>query len=128
MAREETMGSDDNDLFIGEDKILEHFVDDDNATGTGLKMIDMTGWDMKWVLRKSDNAADPALFSKDASIQGVFNASPTVNTQRAVVTLTDDDLNTLKAIRYRYSWKRFDAGVETVTGFGDFIPKRVTAR
>lgn len=118
MAREVDMGGDDNDLFIGEDKIFEHAIVDENDAP-----VDITGWEIHWVLRKSDGAADPALFDKTASIQGVFNVD-----QRAVVQLTDTEMNTLKAIPYRYSWKRLNDGVETVTGFGYFTPKIVTAR
>lgn len=118
MAIETDMGGDDNNLFIGEDKTFEHTVVDENGAA-----VDMTGWDFHWVLRKSDGAADPALFDKTASITGVF---PT--TQKASVTLTDTEMNTLKAIPYRYSWKRLNDGVETVTGFGNFTPKLVTAR
>lgn len=118
MARETDMGGDNNDLFIGEDKIFEHFVVDENNAP-----VDITGWDLRWVLRLADATADPPLFEKLASIQGVFNTD-----QRGVVTLTDTEMNTLKPIPYRYSWKRFNDGVETVTGFGNFTPKRVTAR
>jgi len=50
------------------------------------------------------------------------------NTQRWVVVLTDTQMNTVKAIPYRYSWKRVDDGVETVTGFGYWTPKLVTNR
>jgi hypothetical protein len=111
-------------LFVGEDKILRFELydpDDDTAS------IDMTGWTLLFDVRLKDNSADPAILSKTPSLTGVFNAVRTSNTQRAIVTLTDDDMNLFKEKTYRWSWKRMDAGSETVLGWGDFTPQKATA-
>lgn len=121
MAEEVTIGN-DGSLFVGEDKTLKLEVLDSAGVP-----VDLTGWTILFDARKSNTSADPALLSKNASVTGVYNAARATNTQRAVVALTDTELNTLKAITYRYSWKRMDDGSETVLAYGDFIPQKATA-
>lgn len=123
MAEETDIGGDNNDFFVGEDKGFELGpVVDKNGVP-----VDMTGWDLRFVVRKSDNKADPAMFEKTAVILGTYSATPASNTQFARVVFTDTETETLKAIPYRQSWKRYDNGVETVLAFGNWEPKRVTA-
>lgn len=109
-------------LFVGEDKTLRLELLD-----TALVPIDMAAWTMLFDVRTTDNASDPALLSKTPSVSGAYNAVRATNTQRAFVTLTDVDLNTLKARTYRYSWKRMDADNETVLAWGDFTLQKATA-
>ena len=150
MAQKVTIGGED-DLFIGTDQtirfeifsIASGVVDSSAAkqamqtyrdTGTAPSNfdtlwtpVDMSGWTVLFDVRTSDTASS-ALASKTASITGSYNATRTSNTQRAVVTLTDDDLaSTIFSEKtYRYSLKRTDAGSETVLNYGDFKPERVT--
>jgi len=109
-------------LFVGEDKtfILE-------VLDTAGIPVDMSTWSVSFVVRKQDNSPDPAIFDKSASITGVYNAVRATNTQRAVATLTDTELDTVSAKSYRHSWKRMDANAETVLAYGDFIPQKATA-
>lgn len=109
-------------LFVGEDKTFRHEVLD----AAGLP-VNIAGWTILFDVRKTATAPDPAIFSKSASIIGVFNAVRAVNTQRAEVTLTDTELNTIKAKKYQASWKRMDDTVETVLGWGPFTPQKATA-
>lgn len=107
---------------MGEDKTLVY----ENLDDAGAP-ISMSGWAVKLYVRSKDNSPDPAIFDKTASVTGSFNADRTLNTQRASVTLTDDELNTVKAKTYRHSWKRMDAGFETVLAYGDFVVEKATA-
>lgn len=122
MAENITIGG-SGSLFVGEDKIiLLELVSKGTTTA-----VDMTGWVMVFDVRRSDTAVDPAILSKTPSIIGVFNATQALNTQRASVSLTDDDLNLFRAKAYRWTWKRMDAGSETVLAWGSFSPQKATA-
>jgi hypothetical protein len=123
MASESTIGG-SGTLFVGEDKTIRFALPsaDDPLVG-----IDMTGWTMLLDIRLKDNSAEPAILSKTPTLTGVFNPVQALNTQRAVVTLTDTEMNLFKAKTYRWSWKRMDDGNETVLGYGNFTPQKATA-
>lgn len=113
MATDQTIGgAGSGNLFVGEDKTFR----------LSVPGVDMTGWSVLFDVRKADNSKDPAIFSKTATITGTFGVD-----QKAVVVLTDDELNTVKARTYRHSWKRMTADNETVLCRGDFIPEKATA-
>lgn len=113
----------DDDLFVGEDKVLvlENIVDRNGA------LVNFTSWTIIFDVRKTDKAPDPAIFSKTATITGTYNVDPLVNTLKASVTLTDDELNTVTNKTYRHSWKRDQSGFETILAFGDFVVQKATA-
>lgn len=123
MAENVTLGG-DGSLFVGEDKTLTLEL---VLKSTPTTAVDMTGWSMVFDVRKSDIAPDPAIVSHTPTLVGVFNATRASNTQRATVTLSDDDLNLFRAKAYRWSWKRMDAGSETVLAWGSFAPQKATA-
>lgn len=119
MANEFTHGG-DGELFVGEDKTLHLTLD---------PPVDMTGWLIHFVIRKTDAAGDPALLTKVATV--------IVGGTIAEVTLSDDETNLwadgseVKAKtedHYRHSWKRMDPGLETVLGYGDIIFQKSTTR
>jgi hypothetical protein len=112
----------DGSLFVGEDK--EFQLDLVDLAGVP---VDMTGWSIVFDVRRADNSADPAIFTKTATIQGVYSAVVASNSQRAVVVLTDAELNTISARTYRHSWKRTDEDGETVLAWGNFTPQKATA-
>lgn len=114
----------DGTLFVGEDKVLRFELP--SATNSAVA-VDMTGWAMVFDVRAKDTSPDPALLSIAPTLTGVFNSVRATNTQRAIVTLTDDQMNFFKAKTYRWSWKRTDAGSETVLGLGNFVPQKATA-
>lgn len=137
MATDVTMGG-NGVLFADEDKIfrLELLDTSDPAiiAAGGGNPVDMSAFTMVFDVRSKDNSPDPALLSKVPTVTGVFNAARAVNTQRAVVTVTDDELHQFKgsnlpsgAKTYRHSWKRTNSGVETVLSRGDFAPEKATA-
>ena len=122
-----TMGG-SGSLFVGEDKIFRfELVDDPTLEGDDATPINMTGWDILFDVRVKDNSSDPAILSKAATLTGVYNATRSLNTQRAVVVVTDTEMNLFKQKTYRHSWKRMDDGVETVLSRGNFTPEKATA-
>ncbi len=122
-------------LFVGEDKIFRIEILGIELDENGIPIepsstsvpVDISGWDIRFDVRKTDKTPDPAIFSKTAAVTGVYGVTRALNTQRAVVSLTDTELNTVTARTYRHSWKRMDDGVETVLSRGDFIVEKATA-
>lgn len=112
----------DGSLFVGEDKVFKLEVVD-----TANVPVNIAAWSVLFDVRKTIIAADPAIFSITATVVGTYNSVRASNTQRAQVTLTDTQLNTVKAIAYKHSWKRMDDGSETVLAFGTFTPQKATA-
>ncbi|MES2360042.1 MAG: hypothetical protein V4529_17005 [Gemmatimonadota bacterium] len=110
-------------LFVGEDKVfrLKNVVDENNV------LVDMTGWSVLFDVRAKTTSSDPALISINATPVGVYNVNPVLNTQMWVAPVSDDLLNLFKAKTYQYSWKRMDAGVETVLAYGPMAPEKATA-
>jgi hypothetical protein len=108
-------------LFIGEDKTFT--LELINASNVP---VDMTPMTIVFVVSLKDNSTTQ-IFNKPASLTGVYNIVRAVNTQRAVVTLSDVEMNTLKARTYRHSWKAMNALAETVLAWGNFAPQKATA-
>jgi hypothetical protein len=127
MAEEVTIGG-SGSLFVGEDKVLRFELPTPAVGGVAsVVAVDMTGWAMVFDVRKGDASADPAILSVVPTLTGTFNSVRATNTQRAIVTLTDDQMNLFRAKNYRWSWKRMDSGSETVLGWGTFAPQKATA-
>jgi len=120
MATTVTIGG-SGTLFVGEDKLFRHETLDANSLP-----VDMTGWDVRFDVRTTD-ASTTVIFGKTASIIGVYNPVRATNTQRAIVSLSDTEMNTVKGKTYRHSWKRMDDGVETVLARGPFVVEKATA-
>ena len=121
MATETTLGG-DGSLFVGEDKTIRlELLDVDGLP------VSMTGWGLLFDVRKNDTSAEPAILSRTPTLTGTYNSVRATNTQRAVVILTDTELNLFRAQTYRYSFKRTDNDSETVLTWGDFAPQKATA-
>jgi hypothetical protein len=119
MAREVNIGGRNNTLFVGEDKTLRfEILDDDDIP------VDITGWTIALVVKRAVSDTS-AMISGTATISGVYNASRSLNTQRASVVLTDTQMSVDEA-KYRYSVKRTDDGGETILLHGMFWPVRAT--
>jgi hypothetical protein len=121
VAEEITIGG-DGALFVGEDKTIRLELLDVNGMP-----VPMTGWTILFDVRKNDTSAEPAILSKTPSLTGAYDSVRATNTQRAIVTLTDTELNLFKAQTYRYSFKRMDNDSEMVLAWGDFAPQKATA-
>ena len=121
MATTVTIGG-NGALFVGEDKTLRLELLDAASIP-----VDMTGWVLVFDVRVKDTSVDPPILTKIPTVTGVYNIIRATNTQRAVVVLTDTEMNLFKAKTYRYSWKRMDDGSETVLVRGPFAPEKATA-
>lgn len=137
MATDVTIGG-DGELFADEDKTFRLevvTVDEDDPTDETLWVpANIAGWAIVFDVRSKDNSVDPALLSKVATVSGTYDAVRATNTQRAVVTVTDDEMHQFKGSNlptnpktYRHSWKRTTASNETVLCRGDFSPEKATA-
>ena len=107
-----------NTLFVGEDKVLRAHIKD----STGVP-VNIAGWAISFVVRSTD-AAVPAVVSATATISGAYNVDPAVNTQRAVVTLTDDLLAIAREIvacgdpsRVHIGLDYFDASINRIAAY-----------
>lgn len=126
MATTQMMGG-SGTLFVGEDKTFRLELLDGDPSNPASVPVNMTGWSVLFDVRVKDKSPDPALLSKTATITGVFDAARATNTQRAVVVVTDTEMNLFKAKTYRFSWKRMDDGSERVLSRGPFAPEKATA-
>jgi hypothetical protein len=83
----------------------------------GITPKDVTGYALAWLLKARLADADlDALVSKETpaiTITGTFNADPEVNTQRVLVSVSDEDTADVPAGFYFHELKRTDAGAET---------------
>lgn len=116
-------------LFIGDDKNLEFEVFTQSGSQTGAEAVtagvmeDVSGFTLRFELRKSASASDPSIVTKTTSgggitISGSFNAARASNTQRVIVAIEDSDTYDLPARGYQYTLKRMDAGFENTLAFG----------
>ena len=109
------------EVFIGTDFTLTYTILNEPET----LAIDITGWSLNWMVKKSLGKADvDATLTKTVGsgivISGTYNSNPAVNTQVATVTVADTDTDGLRAGVYKFELKRMDAGAESVLAYGDF--------
>ena len=123
MARLQNLG-DSAEWFVGEDKAIpfEIYTDDE------VTIQDVTGFTMRWVLRKrkDDDAIllDKTTAGATITITGSYNADPDTNTQRVNVIIADTDTEHFQPGRYYHTLKRTDAGFATVLSYGDVYLKK----
>lgn len=110
-------------IFLGTDFQRVFEIRDDDETAA----IDISGWAISWMVKRfKDQADNVALLTKTTTgghitIGGSFNADPTVNTQRATLSVLDTDTDTaINDGMYWWELKRTDAGFETVLAYGSF--------
>lgn len=105
----------DDALAIGTDhQFIFHIKNDDESAS-----VDITGWTLSFrIKRKLTDADAAALVTKTASVGGSFNSTPTLNAQRATVTVEDTDTDTVTPGVCYYELKRTDAGFETILVHG----------
>lgn len=104
-------------LFVGEDKTLKWELID--TTGVP---VDMSGWAIRLLVLSSSGTV---MINKTASITGSYSSTRSANTQRAVVTLTDTDME-IPDGTHQHSLKRTDDGSETILTYGPCIVERAT--
>src|SRR5580704_16446659 len=52
-------------------------------------LVDMTSWTIEFVVNTRDDSPNAPLISQIATIIGIFNASPALNTQQAQVIVSE---------------------------------------
>jgi hypothetical protein len=114
------------DLGMGEDHAFPCTIL--NATETAA--VDITGWALSWMIKRNASDADLAAILTKVTptgivISGTFNATPSVNTQKATVSVLDTDTDLLTPGLYHHELKRTDAGVETtlITGLLELVQR-----
>jgi hypothetical protein len=113
------------ELFIGTDhQFVFHILNDDEDAA-----IDITGWTLSWMVKKSLAHLDAAaLLTKTTvsgiTIAGVYSATPGSNLQRATVAIADTDTDAFTAGDRFYELKRMDAGADTILAYGTLTVKR----
>jgi len=122
MATEVTIGG-NGTLFVGEDKTLRLELLD--PAGVPVNMATFT---IKMIVRIKEPSPDPPILDKTATVSGTYSAVRATNAQRAVVTLTDTEMDALSGRTYRHSWKRTNTDNETILSFGPFIVEEATAK
>ena len=127
----------DDQVFFDTDRRLSYTVYDGDPTAEEIEAgtavcVDVAGWALAWTLRKKPNTS-VALIEKTSvdgiTIEGIFDPSPAINTQRVIVEIEDTDtydpdaspeVYVKPSTTYAYALKRTDDGEETILAFGSF--------
>lgn len=118
----------DGALFRGEDKAIRLKLKKpdawDDAVDGAYTVPDMSGWEVRFVVRTSDTASTALIDRTVDTFIGVHHPDPEQNSQRAVIYLTDDETLQFRyrtEPAYRYAFKRMDSGYEHNLAVGDII-------
>lgn len=107
----------DDGWYKGTDKKLRYSIFSDDAQTTPL---DVSTFALSWQLSSKPGQA-PTLtktLGSGITVTGVFNASPSLNTQVVEVAIADTDTDALAATTWWHELKRTDAGLEEVLAHG----------
>jgi len=129
MAEQADIGYDNNqkpDWFVGEDKIFAFTIYQKTAAGVLTSTPqNITGWALRWDMRRTDSEADPVVLTKASGGSGItITDGPNGQGQ---VLIDDTDTDTLVPRLYRHALKRTDSGSETLLLWGSAsLAKRTT--
>lgn len=117
MPKLNTIGGDGR-LFLGTntDMVLE-------LLDRALIPVDMTGMTWRFSVKASDAVGAAEIFGVNGAIEGIYNASRAINTQRMRAPLTPELMVALAVHGYHHSWRRTDDGSKSVGSYGPFIPQ-----
>jgi hypothetical protein len=110
---------DDDDFFLGEDKILGPFTVYQQNKRTPQNI---TGWSISWMLKRDLDDLDVAAALTKTTAAGITLTTPTSGILN--ITIADTDTDALEPGRYYHEVKRTDAGQETVLAIGVCVLKR----
>jgi hypothetical protein len=115
-----------NDWYVGEDKIFAFTVYQKTPEGVlTTTPQNITGWSLRWDMRRSDNEADPPVISKTTGAGIAVTSGPN---GQGTITIDDADTDALVPRLYRHSLKRTDPGSETELLFGNAVLGKRTTR
>lgn len=108
----------DDQWYLGEDKILRFAIYTTDALATA---VDVSGMALSWKLATGLGVTatlSKATGGSGVTVSGIFDASPSVNTQRIEVSIADTDTDALPVRTWRHELKRTDAGLEAILVHG----------
>jgi hypothetical protein len=105
--------------FIGEDRTFRFTVFDETGA-----VQNISGWTLEWVLRERPWGAQALITKTTGAGITITNAAGGV----CEMTLADDDTINLPPGTYFYTFRRTNAGSETVLAFGDAILQQPATR
>lgn len=122
----------DHELFVATKVRL--ILPNTAAVQNGEPMLNYTQFPIVFVARHT--VKGPVVWSKTATVEGIYNPDPELNTQKAVVTLTADETCTLplpfpqvgnRCIRViPCAWWKMTGGGEAVLAYGNVTLVEVT--
>lgn len=116
-----------SDWFIGEDKIFAFTIYQKTAAGVlTTTPQDISGWALRWDLRRSHLEGDPVVLSKSTGGSGITITSGPAGTGQ--IAIADTDTDALPPKLYYHALKRTDADSETVLLQGFATLRKVTTR
>lgn len=115
------------DWYIGEDKVFPFTIYQKTALGVLTSTPqDITGWAIRWDMRRSDSESDPVVLMKATGGSGIAITSGVSG--QGEISIADTDTDALTARVYRHGLKRTDDGSETVLLFGNAVLGKRTTR
>lgn len=124
MAEESNIST---DFYIGEDKEFPFIIYQKDASGNlTTTPQNLTGWSLRWDMRKTDNAIDPVVLTKSTGGSGITIDVGSGGT--GTITIADTDTDALPPRVYRHALKRTDNGSETVLLYGNAVLGKRTTR
>ena len=118
MSIESNIAESDN-LFLGEDKILQYTVTD---SAGAIQVI--TGWALEWVLRSAAGHGTALLTKTVGSGITITNGAGGI----LQVAIADDDTLSMAPDTYYYTLRRTDAAFEVVLAFGTVVLRQPATR
>lgn len=115
-----------SDWFVGEDKIFAFTIYQKSAAGVlTTTPQDISGWSLRWDLRRSHQEGDPVVLSKSTAAGITISDGPNGQGQ---IAIADTDTDSLSPRLYYHALKRTDADSETVLLQGFATLRKVATR
>lgn len=108
-----------DNFFIGEDRVLEFTVVDENDAA-----VDITSYALEWVLRRKRGSPSADITKTTGSGITITDGPNGV----CEVAIDDTDTLTLSPEQYFHTLRRTDDGLETVLSFGDLFLQQAATR
>ena len=105
--------------FIGERKVFEFTIVKDGVA------VDISSWDLEWVLRQAPGAPEPLLSKGTAEIT---KSDPTNGVCRVIIEPTDTIAIEIGGGDYYHTLKRTDGGNDAVLAFGEAVLREAATR
>lgn len=118
MAEESPITLEDK-WFVGERKVFEFTVVNDGVP------VNITSWELEWVLRQAASAPTPLITKADADIT---KSDPTNGVCRVIIEPADTLAIEIGAGDYYHTLKRVDGDNDAVLAFGEAVLRMAATR